>query len=150
MRLRFCRVSFRRRTGRHVWGLKTQKTCFRCHKTSLRKKIRSKKTVKKHPAKFPTFPHEIVFFFPVEHQKLTETFPMIGVCQSLQEQPGEVFQCFAAPLRCPGGTPGTCAFGRDVTSVACSACLEGLQPLDSSGECGECSSRAFEVIEIRS
>ena len=68
----------------------------------------------------------------------------IGPSARWKEQPGEVFQCFAAPLRCPGGTPGTCAFGRDVTSVACSACLEGLQPLPLSGECGECSSRDLE------
>ena len=67
---------------------------------------------------------------------------------SSKEQPGEVFQCFAAPLRCPGGTPGTCAFGRDVTSVACSACLEGLQPLPLSGECGECSSRDYVLLAV--
>eukprot|EP00913_Durusdinium_trenchii_P025622 g24049.t1 len=37
-----------------------------------------------------------------------------------------IFQCFGEPERCPGGDPGTCAAGRDVDSIACSTCLDGL------------------------
>lgn len=29
------------------------------------------------------------------------------------QEPGEVYYCFGNKVRCPGGEPGTCAFGRD-------------------------------------
>eukprot|EP00438_Fugacium_kawagutii_P002916 Skav230083 [mRNA] locus=scaffold2569:306570:309736:- [translate_table: standard] len=41
---------------------------------------------------------------------------------------GSVYRCKGDGLACPGGVPGTCAGGRDNSSVACSACLPGLHP----------------------
>ena len=42
------------------------------------------------------------------------------------EEPGSIYRCFGQPERCPGGPPGTCASGRDTSSIACSSCLPGL------------------------
>ncbi|CAE7801240.1 unnamed protein product [Symbiodinium sp. CCMP2592] len=54
---------------------------------------------------------------------------------SSPEDPGSVFRCESVEA-CPGGSPGTCAAGREVSSVACGICLEGLRP---SGEtCEPC------------
>lgn len=55
---------------------------------------------------------------------------------SSPEDPGDIFQCFGEPERCPGGEPGTCAAGRDNSSVACATCLEGLHA--RGGECVPC------------
>lgn len=52
------------------------------------------------------------------------------------EEPGEIFQCFGEPERCPGGEPGTCAEGRNAESLACSRCLGGLHA--QGGECVPC------------
>eukprot|EP00438_Fugacium_kawagutii_P007089 Skav214280 [mRNA] locus=scaffold642:580176:595216:- [translate_table: standard] len=41
---------------------------------------------------------------------------------------------FRNPLSCPGGAPGTCALGRENTSVACSACMAGLHPTETGCE----------------
>lgn len=30
-----------------------------------------------------------------------------------QQEPGAVYRCFEEAVRCPGGEPGTCSFGRD-------------------------------------
>ena len=49
---------------------------------------------------------------------------------------GAVLQCFGNSLRCPGGSPETCAAGRDPASPACSSCLPGLQP--SAEKCVPC------------
>ena len=48
-------------------------------------------------------------------------------------EPGLLLKCFGTPLRCPGGLPGTCAAGWDADSVACSACLPGMQPAGEEG-----------------
>ncbi len=45
---------------------------------------------------------------------------------SFSEDPGSIYRCHGNALRCPGGLPGTCADGRESTSMACSACLPGL------------------------
>ena len=45
---------------------------------------------------------------------------------SKQKNPGHVFQCFGSKGRCPGGSPGICAAGRDTQSVDC-GCLPGLR-----------------------
>ena len=65
---------------------------------------------------------------------------------SSDEDPGMVFECFGTPDRCPGGQPGICAKGRDPNSLACSLCLEGLQP--DGGECTSCSSTDYVVFVI--
>ena len=41
---------------------------------------------------------------------------------------GSIYRCYRNALACPGGVPGSCAEGRDSSSVACSACLPGLHP----------------------
>eukprot|EP00438_Fugacium_kawagutii_P021219 Skav201616 [mRNA] locus=scaffold152:1234360:1241265:+ [translate_table: standard] len=56
---------------------------------------------------------------------------------STHSDPGSILRCFGNSLRCPGGTPETCAEGRDPRSVACSSCLPGLQP--SAEECVPCT-----------
>ena len=43
---------------------------------------------------------------------------------SFSEDPGSIYRCHGNALRCPGGT---CADGRESTSMACSACLPGLR-----------------------
>lgn len=54
------------------------------------------------------------------------------------DDPGFVFACFGNDhTRCPGGAPGTCAAGRDVTSLTCQACLPNMKHGDN-GECVEC------------
>ncbi|CAK9050884.1 40S ribosomal protein S6, partial [Durusdinium trenchii] len=45
---------------------------------------------------------------------------------SREEAPGDVYNCFDERL-CPGGPPGTCAAGRDTSSVACTDCKEGFR-----------------------
>lgn len=44
---------------------------------------------------------------------------------TLEEQPLEPYRCLDEAL-CPGGAPGTCAFGRDGGVVACASCLPGF------------------------
>ncbi|CAK9112697.1 Uncharacterized protein SCF082_LOCUS52243 [Durusdinium trenchii] len=56
---------------------------------------------------------------------------------SAKGSPGSVLRCFGDAARCPGGDPGTCAAGRDISSPSCSLCLPGLQP--NGPECVECS-----------
>eukprot|EP00434_Breviolum_minutum_P008465 symbB.v1.2.007468.t2/scaffold455.1/size335105/16 len=61
-------------------------------------------------------------------------------------EPGEVYYCFGNKVRCPGGEPGTCAFGRDTTTIACSACEIGLHARD--GVCVECGGGDYALVTI--
>lgn len=63
---------------------------------------------------------------------------------STPEDPGSVYRCFSNTIRCPGGEPGTCAFGRDTESVSCSACLPGLHARD--GACVECVGGDYALV----
>ncbi|CAK8985487.1 40S ribosomal protein S6 [Durusdinium trenchii] len=45
---------------------------------------------------------------------------------SREELPGDVYNCFDERI-CPGGPAGTCAAGRDTSSVACADCKEGFR-----------------------
>ncbi|CAE7266788.1 unnamed protein product, partial [Symbiodinium sp. CCMP2592] len=63
---------------------------------------------------------------------------------STPEDPGSVYRCFSNTIRCPGGEPGTCAFGRDTESVSCSACLPGLHARD--GVCVECVGGDYALV----
>ena len=58
------------------------------------------------------------------------------------EDPGYVFKCDNVGI-CPGGMPGSCADGRDASSVACSACLPGFRP--SRETCIPCSGSDLEI-----
>lgn len=49
---------------------------------------------------------------------------------SSSTDPGSIYRCYPKALACPGGLPGSCAVGRDNSSVACSACLSGLYSTD--------------------
>ena len=64
---------------------------------------------------------------------------------STESQPGAVLECFGNPVRCPGGSQGTCATGRDSTSPACSSCLPGLQP-NNAGECVQCTGGDYAAL----
>ena len=65
---------------------------------------------------------------------------------SSSEDPGSVFRCYGDASRCPGGRPGTCAFGRDPGSVACSACLPGLRP--SGAACEPCGGGDYAIVVL--
>ncbi|CAK9055728.1 40S ribosomal protein S6 [Durusdinium trenchii] len=65
---------------------------------------------------------------------------------SSKEEPGMIFQCFGEPERCPGGDPGTCAAGRDVDSIACSTCLDGLHA--DGGVCVPCETGDYFLIIV--
>ncbi|CAK8985491.1 unnamed protein product [Durusdinium trenchii] len=45
---------------------------------------------------------------------------------SKEELPGDVYKCSDERI-CPGGPPGSCAAGRDASSVACADCKEGFR-----------------------
>jgi len=60
------------------------------------------------------------------------------------EEPGAVYRCFEEAVRCPGGEPGTCSFGRDTSTIACSACLPGLHATD--GLCVECGGGDYALV----
>ena len=47
-----------------------------------------------------------------------------------------VFKCLRR-TQCPGGEPGTCAEGRDSSSIACNACMAGLHSVGA--KCGQAS-----------
>lgn len=51
----------------------------------------------------------------------------------------DVWQCHGVWERCPGGSLGTCADGRKVTSIACGECEEGTRE-EADGPCVECTS----------
>lgn len=61
-------------------------------------------------------------------------------------EPGEVYYCFGERVRCPGGEPGTCAFGRDTSTIACSACEIGLHSRD--GICVQCGGGDYALVTI--
>ncbi|CAE7337327.1 RPS6 [Symbiodinium natans] len=65
---------------------------------------------------------------------------------STEEDPGAVFRCFGEPARCPGGIPGTCALGRDSSSVACSKCVPGTRA--DGGECTDCATGDFFLLVV--
>ncbi|CAE7379150.1 unnamed protein product, partial [Symbiodinium natans] len=65
---------------------------------------------------------------------------------SSSEDPGSVFKCHGDASRCPGGRPGTCAFGRDPSSVTCGACLSGLRP--SGATCSACSGGDYAIFVL--
>ena len=62
---------------------------------------------------------------------------------SSSESPGSVYHCKEG--FCPGGSPGTCAAGRDARSLACSQCIKGHRPA-GDGECERCASRDYVVL----
>lgn len=77
---------------------------------------------------------------------LCELCPQGSICEGskllLQQgyyspelNPGFVFQC-KEQRHCPGGEPGSCATGRDPSSLACDACLPGLH--DVGANCVPC------------
>jgi len=66
---------------------------------------------------------------------------------STPEAPGMVFRCFGDAKRCPGGVPGSCAVGRDTSSVACSACQTGLRSADD-GVCEACAGGDYVMIVV--
>ena len=45
---------------------------------------------------------------------------------SFSHSPGQIFQCQIVDL-CPGGPPGSCAEGRDNSTVGCNECASGLR-----------------------
>ncbi|CAE7736688.1 unnamed protein product [Symbiodinium microadriaticum] len=51
---------------------------------------------------------------------------------SSADKPDSIFTCFGAE-RCPGGSPGTCAQGRDAQSIACIACFSALGGPEKGG-----------------
>ncbi|CAJ1458060.1 unnamed protein product [Effrenium voratum] len=59
-------------------------------------------------------------------------------------EPGMVYKCFGESARCPGGEPGTCAFGRDTTSIACAVCQPGLH--EKEGICVECGGGDYALV----
>ncbi|CAE7740549.1 unnamed protein product, partial [Symbiodinium sp. KB8] len=61
------------------------------------------------------------------------------------EDPGNVFRCFGNSQRCPGGLPGSCAAGRDNSSLTCAQCLPGFQPQED-GQCRECAATDFAIV----
>ena len=67
---------------------------------------------------------------------------------STPDLPGEVYNCYSEQT-CPGGVPGTCAAGRDSSSVACAECLEGHQEREDRS-CGPCreGDYAFFVLVV--
>ena len=65
---------------------------------------------------------------------------------SRAEEPGAVYHCFGERVRCPGGEPGTCAYGRDTSTVACSACEIGLHARD--GICVECGGGDYALVTV--
>ncbi|CAK9097054.1 unnamed protein product [Durusdinium trenchii] len=56
---------------------------------------------------------------------------------SSPEAPGEIYNCFDERV-CPGGPPGTCAQGRDASSVACARCQDGFQERGAEKTCDPC------------
>ncbi|CAE7677752.1 unnamed protein product, partial [Symbiodinium sp. CCMP2456] len=60
---------------------------------------------------------------------------------SSAEKPDSIFTCYGDTDRCPGGSPGTCANGRDVQSIACIACLPGLHA--HGAECVPCGNEDY-------
>ena len=64
---------------------------------------------------------------------------------SSQEKPGSVFQCYSDG-RCPGGLPGTCASGRDTSSVDCGRCLPGLRA--KGAECVPCDGVDYFILAL--
>lgn len=62
---------------------------------------------------------------------------------STPEAPGDLFAC-SGFAHCPGGSPGTCAQGRDPAALGCSKCLEGLRSR-SKGTCEPCSSSDYAI-----
>eukprot|EP00435_Cladocopium_sp_Y103_P065659 s935_g27.t1 len=65
---------------------------------------------------------------------------------SFENDPGKIFQCFGDSQRCPGGSPGVCAAGRDANTVACSQCLPGLHGV--SGTCLPCVGGDYAVLSV--
>ncbi|CAK9115801.1 unnamed protein product [Durusdinium trenchii] len=61
--------------------------------------------------------------------------------------PGSVFKCYGSTDRCPGGLPGTCARGRDTTSVACGRCSPGLRS-GGEAECIPCNGTDYFVLAL--
>ncbi|CAE8656775.1 unnamed protein product [Polarella glacialis] len=55
---------------------------------------------------------------------------------NLVRRPDQVYRCFGDAMRCPGGETGSCAVGRDPTSLGCSSCL--AEPPHSPGPNGTC------------
>eukprot|EP00439_Symbiodinium_sp_Y106_P079824 s30_g18.t1 len=53
------------------------------------------------------------------------------------EEPNFIYKCFGIAMACPGGEPGTCAEGRDPSSIACGSCLPGMRFKDST--CTKCA-----------
>lgn len=49
------------------------------------------------------------------------------------------YKCQENPLRCPGGPPGSCASGRDNTTLACGKCKSGSRAV-ANGGCVDCTS----------
>lgn len=65
---------------------------------------------------------------------------------SSREEPGNVFRCFNSNGRCPGGLPGTCASGRDTSSVDCGRCLPGLRA--KGAECVPCDGVDYFILAL--
>jgi hypothetical protein len=65
---------------------------------------------------------------------------------SSQKEPGNVFRCFNSNGRCPGGLPGTCASGRDTSSVDCGRCLPGLRA--KGAECVPCDGVDYFILAL--
>ncbi|CAJ1351250.1 unnamed protein product [Effrenium voratum] len=61
--------------------------------------------------------------------------------------PGSVYRCQSAQV-CPGGAPGTCAAGRDATSVACALCLPGKVNSRNDGSCVQCAEGDYIILTV--
>jgi len=65
---------------------------------------------------------------------------------SSREAPGEVYKC-RYDYFCPGGVPGTCAAGRDATTIACELCKDGLRDAED-GTCEACQDGDYAVFAL--
>ena len=66
---------------------------------------------------------------------------------SFSESPGSVYRCKDG--HCPGGPPGTCAPGRDPSTLACTKCQRGLRS-SGEGHCEPCGSGEYAILAVAS
>eukprot|EP00439_Symbiodinium_sp_Y106_P023885 s6647_g2.t3 len=67
-----------------------------------------------------------------------------GICERCIRM---VYRCFGRASRCSGGSPGSCAPGRDPGTITCSECLPGRMPLQD-GSCGHCVAASYAAFVL--
>ena len=76
-----------------------------------------------------TEPHTLRGFYANTREELPAA-AFTGISGKLS-----VWECFSDDRMCPGGKPGTCAFGRQ--NIACAECQDSMVPSDD-GTCQDC------------